>query len=149
MECLNGTGFISTGKTTALPNDTTKMNIPNGRNNAGTTSADEGAADDTKPQRFNYGIVLKSDISDENKKREIVDLCQIACEKYAAAEKAPFERDNQAAAHMIKTALDKKMGGPFNVVVGEAFSVDIDYIQTTFMYMVFGGYLGIFVWKCI
>ena len=31
-----------------------------------------------------------------------MELCQIACEKFAAAEKTPFERDNQAAATMIK-----------------------------------------------
>ena len=32
----------------------------------------------------------------------MVDLCQIACEKHAAAEKNRFERNNQAAATMIK-----------------------------------------------
>ena len=31
-----------------------------------------------------------------------MELCQIACEKFAAAEKTPYERDNQAAATMIK-----------------------------------------------
>ncbi len=34
-----------------------------------------------------------------------MELCQIACEKFAAAEKTPFERDNQAAATMIKVYL--------------------------------------------
>ena len=32
----------------------------------------------------------------------MVDICQIACEKYSAAEKSRFERNNQAAAEMIK-----------------------------------------------
>ena len=36
------------------------------------------------------------------RKREVMELCQIACEKFAAAEKTPYERDNQAAATMIK-----------------------------------------------
>jgi len=76
-------------------------------------------------------------------------ILQIACEKFAAAEKSPKERNNQAAAEMIKETIDKKLGGPFNVVVGEAFSLDIDYIQQTFFYMVFGGYLAIYIWKCI
>jgi|LakMenE01Jun11ns_1017448.scaffolds.fasta_scaffold8015376_1 hypothetical protein len=34
-----------------------------------------------------------------------MELCQIACEKFAAAEKTPYERDNQAAATMIKVRL--------------------------------------------
>jgi hypothetical protein len=41
------------------------------------------------------------------------------------------------------------MDGPYNVVVGEAFSMDIDYVQSTLLYMLFGGYLGICVWKCV
>ena len=32
----------------------------------------------------------------------MVDICQIACEKHSAAEKSRFERNNQAAAEMIK-----------------------------------------------
>ena len=49
----------------------------------------------------------------------------------------------------FQEAMDKKLGGPFNVVVGEAFSLDVDYLNESFFYMIFGGYLGIFVWKCI
>ena len=52
--------------------------------------------------RFNYGIIVQSDIPEEEKQKEMMDLCQIACEKFAAAEKTPLERDNQAAAEMIK-----------------------------------------------
>ena len=52
--------------------------------------------------RYNYGIIVQSDIPEEAKRREILDVCQIACEKFAAAEKTPLERDNQAAAEMIK-----------------------------------------------
>ena len=35
----------------------------------------------------------------------MVDICQIACEKHSAAEKSRFERNNQAAAEMIKVFL--------------------------------------------
>ena len=49
----------------------------------------------------------------------------------------------------FQNAMDKKLGGPFNVVVGEAFSIDVDYLNESFFYMIFGGYLGIFVWKCV
>ena len=41
------------------------------------------------------------------------------------------------------------MDGPFNVVVGEAFTFDIDYVQQTLLYMIFGGYLSVCVWKCV
>ena len=54
--------------------------------------------------RYNYGIVVECDIGDENRRKEIVDICQIAAEKYAAAEKSPLERNNEAAAHMIKVS---------------------------------------------
>merc|ERR1740129_268054 len=88
--------------------------------------------------RFNYGIIMESDAT-ENKQREMLDLCQIACEKFAPSEKPPKERDNQAAANMIKNSLDDKYDGPFNVIVGESFSLDVDYVQSTFFYMIFGG----------
>jgi hypothetical protein len=29
----------------------------------------------------------------------------------------------------LQETLDRKMDGPYNVVVGEAFSMDIDYVQ--------------------
>ncbi len=41
------------------------------------------------------------------------------------------------------------MNGPFNVVVGESFTMDIVHVQSTLLYMFFGGYLGILVWKCV
>ena len=86
--------------------------------------------------RFNYGIVIKSD-TEEKAQRELLDLCtvsfvfkikrgdffaeallmllvtskwvyfQIACEKFAPSEKTPKDRDNQAAAAMIKVRESK------------------------------------------
>jgi len=35
----------------------------------------------------------------------------------------------------FQEALDKKMGGPFNVVVGESFSFDVTFTGTNFLYM--------------
>ena len=52
--------------------------------------------------RYNYSIVVSSDIGSEAVVKEMVDVCQIACEKHAAAEKSPAERNNMAAANMIK-----------------------------------------------
>ena len=49
----------------------------------------------------------------------------------------------------FQTTLDQKMNGPYNVIVGESFSLEIDYVQSTLMYMFFGGYLAIMIWKCV
>ena len=61
---------------------------------------------ETKLPRYNYAIVLESDWSNEDKKREMVDVCQIACEKMCAMEKSRKERNNQAAAAMIKVGCE-------------------------------------------
>ncbi len=52
--------------------------------------------------RYNYALVVRTDIPDGNRRKEMVEICQIACEKFAAVEKTPLERNNEAAAHMIK-----------------------------------------------
>ncbi|TRY72341.1 hypothetical protein TCAL_16159 [Tigriopus californicus] len=110
----------------------------------------EGDTDKDKDQiRCNYGIVIQSDITNESRRKEMMEICQIACEKFAPAEKSPLERDNQAAAEMIKATLDQKMSGPFNVIVGESFSSEMDFVQNSLLYMFFGGYLAILVWKCV
>ncbi len=50
--------------------------------------------------------------------------------------------------YFCQDAMDKKMGGPFNVIVGESFSIEMDYVKSTLFYMYFGGYLAILIWKC-
>ena len=121
-------------------------------------------------------ITLQTDIGSEGTVKEISEICQvgiclvynpgvklsspfkassltsppqIACEKFSALEKGPKERNNQKAAAMIKEALDKKMNGPFNVVVGESFLMDVVHVEKTLFYMYFGGYLAVLVWKCV
>ena len=49
----------------------------------------------------------------------------------------------------LQRVLDKKMNGPFNVIVGESFTMDITHVQSSLLYMYFGGYLAILVWKCV
>ena len=58
--------------------------------------------------RYNYSLVVSSDIASEAVVKEMVDVCQIACEKYSAAEKPPSERNNMAAANMIKVEREGK-----------------------------------------
>ena len=111
--------------------------------------ADKDKGDTNERIRYSYSIVVESDIDDEAKKKEMVEICQIACEKHVAAEKLPMERNNQAAALHIKEALDKKMNGPFNVIVGESFSMEIVHVQKTLLYMFYGGYVAVLVYKCV
>ncbi len=54
-----------------------------------------------------------------------------------------------AASSAPKESLDRKLGGPYNVVVGESFSLEIDYVKSTLFYMYFGGYLAVLIWKCV
>lgn len=49
----------------------------------------------------------------------------------------------------LQNVLDKKMNGPYNVVVGESFTMDIAHVRSSMLYMYFGGYLAILVWKCV
>ena len=50
--------------------------------------------------------------------------------------------------HLLsQNVLDKKMNGPYNVVVGESFTMDIAHVRSSMLYMYFGGHLGITVWR--
>ena len=60
--------------------------------------------------RYNYSLVVSSDIASEAVVKEMVDVCQIACEKHVAAEKPPSERNNMAAANMIKVERKEEKG---------------------------------------
>lgn len=66
--------------------------------------APKNPALESKLPRYGYAIVIKSDIVNEAKRKDMVEICQIACEKHSAAEKPRCERDNQAAAEMIKVS---------------------------------------------
>ena len=57
---------------------------------------------ETKLPRYNYGIVLECDFVNDKKKQEIVDVACIACEKHSPMEKSRKERNNEAAAAVIK-----------------------------------------------
>ena len=60
---------------------------------------------ETKLPRYNYGIVLECDFVNDKKKQEIVDVACIACEKHSPMEKSRKERNNEAAAAVIKVML--------------------------------------------
>ncbi|XP_066253285.1 dynein axonemal light chain 4 isoform X2 [Euwallacea similis] len=86
-----------------------------------------------------YPLIRHSDMPEETK-AETMELVVTACEK--------FSSNNEAAARMIKDEMDKKLGSPFHVVVGEDFGFEISYECTNLLYMYFGGNLAIVIWKC-
>ncbi|XP_026474350.1 dynein light chain 4, axonemal [Ctenocephalides felis] len=86
-----------------------------------------------------YPLVKFSDMSDEMKS-ESVELAVTACEKFAA--------NNEAAARMVKEAMDKKFGPSWHVVVGEGFGFEVSYQTQNLMYMYNGGTVGVCIWKC-
>lgn len=94
---------------------------------------------ETKKFVHTYPLIRNSDMPEEMK-QESMELVVTACEKHAA--------NNEAAARMIKDQMDKKFGPPFHVVVGEGYGFEISYECKNLLYMFFGGYLAICVWKC-
>ncbi|XP_023349241.1 dynein light chain 4, axonemal [Eurytemora carolleeae] len=100
-----------------------------------------------KAGRFNYSIIIHSDVTDGNKKKEIQDICTTACERHASGDKPPILRNNELCASTIVDMLGKKFGGGWSAVVGEGFSFQITHATNTLLYMYFGGHLAVCVWK--
>ncbi|XP_056640111.1 dynein axonemal light chain 4 [Diorhabda carinulata] len=95
--------------------------------------------DESKKVVHTYPLVRHSDMPEEQR-IESVELVVTACEKHSA--------NNEAAARMIKEEMDKKLGPPFHVVVGEGFGFEISYECSNLLYMFFAGNLAIVIWKC-
>lgn len=92
-------------------------------------------------------------------KTETMELVVTACEKHSNNNevrwvpcvcKTVLKNSTyfKAAAKMIKEEMDKKLGPPFHVVVGEGFGFEISYECSNLLYMFFGGNLAICIWKC-
>eukprot|EP00045_Choanoeca_perplexa_P022085 m.8298 g.8298 ORF g.8298 m.8298 type:complete len:107 (-) comp9141_c0_seq1:69-389(-) len=90
-------------------------------------------------RNFNYPLVVKSDLNEEML-AECTETAQTAIEKHAG--------NNEEAAKMLKQVMDKKFGGPWNVVLGEAFGFEITQQEGNMLYMYFGGATAVLVWKC-
>eukprot|EP00043_Microstomoeca_roanoka_P007407 m.71383 g.71383 ORF g.71383 m.71383 type:complete len:108 (-) comp13816_c0_seq1:55-378(-) len=105
--------------------------------------AEEAAAPKTEEvdirRNFNYALVVKTDMNDEML-AECTESAQTAIEKHS--------KSNEDAAKMLKQAMDKKFGAPWNVVIGEAFGFEITQQTSNLLYMYFGGNLAVLVWKC-
>ncbi|EDQ90326.1 uncharacterized protein MONBRDRAFT_32058 [Monosiga brevicollis MX1] len=90
-------------------------------------------------KNFNYGLVVESDLNEETQ-AECLESAQTAIEKHS--------NSNEEAAKMLKGIMDKKFGGPWNVVIGEAFGFEITHQMSNLCYLFFGGNMAVLVWKC-
>ncbi|VVC33671.1 Dynein light chain, type 1/2 [Cinara cedri] len=93
--------------------------------------------DENKKIIHTYPLVRVCDMSDEMK-TESIEVIIAACEKHGT--------DYFTSAKVIKQMLDKKYEPKWNVVVGEAFGIEMTYQINTCLYMFFGN-LGICAWK--
>ncbi|CAG7718080.1 unnamed protein product [Allacma fusca] len=98
---------------------------------------DHGGED--KKTAATYPLVRFAEVP-EDTKPEIIDLITGAIEKYLT--------DIEAACKAIKEEMDKVYGPYWHVVVGESFGFEVTYQKEHFIYMFFGGNLGICLWKC-
>lgn len=99
---------------------------------------ESGEKKELESKRHTYPLIRHSDMTEEMR-TETMELCVTACEK--------FSTNNEMAAKMLKDAMDKKFGGPWNVVVGEGFGFEVTYHIKNMLYMFFGGNVAIIVWK--
>lgn len=77
----------------------------------------------------------------EDMKQEAMEICVTASEK--------FTDNYEIAARTIKDSLDKRFGGPFQVVVGESYGCAIIYQAKSLLYMYNGGNIAILAWRTI
>jgi len=71
---------------------------------------------------------------------EAVDLIISAIDK--------FRNNYEAAAKLIKEQMDKKFGGTWHVVIGEAFGFEITYHNKNMILLYHQGALAVLLFKC-
>jgi len=49
---------------------------------------------------------------------------------------------------MVKEQMDKKFGAAWHCIIGEGFDANVDADCGAKMVMMFGGAVGILLWKC-
>ncbi|XP_025422171.1 dynein light chain 4, axonemal-like [Sipha flava] len=75
----------------------------------------------------------------EKMKADSLEIVSTACELYA--------KDYMALSKLIKISMDKNHGSMWHVVVGENFSVELEYEPGTLMSLCYGGTLAICIWR--
>jgi len=86
-----------------------------------------------------YSLVRNTDMDDEMLS-EAIDTAVTACDK--------FPDNLEAAAQMLKQAMDTKFGPSWHAVVGEGFGFEITYEVRNLLYMFHAGCYSICLWKC-
>eukprot|EP01012_Entosiphon_sulcatum_P019389 TRINITY_DN2424_c0_g1_i1.p2 TRINITY_DN2424_c0_g1~~TRINITY_DN2424_c0_g1_i1.p2 ORF type:complete len:105 (-),score=26.68 TRINITY_DN2424_c0_g1_i1:19-333(-) len=89
---------------------------------------------------FNYALIKLSDMPDEMR-TEAKETVVTAIEK--------FPDNYEAASKFVKETMDKKFGASWHCVMGEGFGFEITYELKHLMYMFFGGYIAILVFKAL
>uniref|UniRef100_A0A7S4FGT2 Dynein light chain n=1 Tax=Eutreptiella gymnastica TaxID=73025 RepID=A0A7S4FGT2_9EUGL len=89
---------------------------------------------------FNYGHIKLSDMPDEMRS-EVKEAVVTAIEK--------FPDNYEGASKMVKEMMDKKFGTYWHCIMGEGFGFEITYELKHLMYMYFGGYIAVLVFKAL
>ena len=98
--------------------------------------APSSAVDVTKHESFGkfrqMPLVMFSDmvLEQENDVKDLIVMC---------VDKTIASRDYEAAAAAIKTALDKKYGGPWHVCLGEGFGASVVHQSRNIIQICHGG----------
>lgn len=53
----------------------------------------------------------------------------------------------QAAAHLVKTSMDKKFGAAWHCVIGEGFGFEMTFQSKNMIYVYYGN-IGVLAYKC-
>eukprot|EP00694_Reclinomonas_americana_P005088 EC793713.1.p2 GENE.EC793713.1~~EC793713.1.p2 ORF type:complete len:106 (+),score=29.24 EC793713.1:55-372(+) len=102
--------------------------------------AEEVDANEALLKSMNTPLVAESDMP-EDMRIDAVEIVTTAIDKFSSA------NDFEGASKYIKDSLDKKLGGPWHVILGEHFSFEITYEVNTLLFVFWGGNLAVLVFK--
>ncbi|CAG5113534.1 Oidioi.mRNA.OKI2018_I69.chr2.g7632.t1.cds [Oikopleura dioica] len=86
-----------------------------------------------------FPLVIDCDMQEEMSS-EASDAAVTAVEKYS--------NNYSLAAKMVKEQMDKKFGAAWHCIIGEGFDANVDADCGAKMVMMFGGAVGVLLWKC-
>ena len=100
----------------------------------------EGSSRESALKMMNTPLIKESDMSEDHR-TDAVEVVTTAIDKFSASQ------DYENAARYIKDMLDKRMGQPWHVVVGQHFSFDITYEEGNLLYVFWGGDIAVLAFK--
>jgi dynein light chain 4 len=89
---------------------------------------------------MNYPLVKLSDMPDEMR-TEAKETVVTAIEK--------FPDNYEGACKFVKETMDKKYGASWHCFMGEGYGFEVTYELKHLMYMFFGGYIAILLFKAL